>query len=62
MVFTILTKNILFSSIANTKPLTIGYQKSSSGVYNDYFIGSIDEIRIYNRPLTTQEIQFLATH
>jgi len=54
--------SIVFSTIANNKPITIGYQNSSSGTYNDYFRGNIDEIRIYNRTLNSTEIQYLATH
>jgi len=39
----------------NDKDLRIGY----SGRYADYFYGSTDEVRIYNRALSESEIQYL---
>jgi len=39
----------------NDKNLRIGY----SGRYADYFYGSLDEVRIYNRALTSDEIEHL---
>jgi len=39
----------------NDKDLRIGY----SGRYADYFYGGLDEVRIYNRALTSAEIEYL---
>ncbi|MCX5638088.1 MAG: hypothetical protein NTX52_10420, partial [Planctomycetota bacterium] len=40
----------------STKALTIGHTNS----YSDYFLGQIDEVCIYNRALSAQEIQQLS--
>jgi len=40
----------------STKALTIGYTNS----YSDYFLGQIDEVCIYNRALSAEEIQQLS--
>ena len=37
--------------------LTMGLRTNSPNVYQDYFNGIIDEVRIYNRALTTEEIK-----
>jgi hypothetical protein len=52
------TINVTFSPVANNYPITIGYQNSTN--WQDSFIGSIDEIRIYNRVLDKNEIVFLS--
>ncbi len=41
-------------SINNTQPLTIGF--SRAGAVNRYFNGSMDEVRIYNRALTAEDV------
>ena len=56
----VLSKTLEFQTIANSKPITIGYQASNSGSYVSYFNGLIDEIRIYNRVLNEQEINYLS--
>lgn len=43
----------------NTADLWIGAQKESTGLYPYWFNGVIDEIRIYNRALTSKEITAL---
>ncbi|MBZ5857550.1 LamG domain-containing protein [Flavihumibacter profundi] len=58
----IMSKSIEYNTIANSRPITIGYQFSTLGTYLDYFTGTIDEIRIYNRTVTDQEVQYLASH
>lgn len=58
----IASKTIVLQQLANSLPLTIGFQKSSLSKYNGYFRGAIDEIRIYNRVLTNSEIQYLYLH
>lgn len=63
-----LNGNLVFSVsinlaiISNTKPVTIGFQNSSYGTYYDYFNGAIDDIRIYNRAISAQEVNYLYTH
>lgn len=52
----IFSKNLPFSIISNTSDITIGYQKSNSRVYKGYLAGTIDDIRIYSRPLNNQEV------
>jgi hypothetical protein len=46
-----------FSNLANTSSLIIG----STGISSQYWNGSIDDIGIWNRVLTQQEISFLFT-
>ena len=58
----IASKTVVLQQLANTLPLTIGYQKSSYSKYLGYFRGSIDDIRIYNRVITNAEIQYLYLH
>ena len=50
------TDQRLASSMANSAPLYIGSERQGSV----YFRGAIDDVRIYNRALTSQEIQALA--
>jgi len=45
----------------STNPLYIGVDNDGGTLWR-YFNGSIDDIRIYNRALTTAEITYLATH
>ncbi|MBK7319521.1 LamG-like jellyroll fold domain-containing protein [Candidatus Villigracilis affinis] len=45
-----------FTVAANNLPLTIGAQSNNSR----YFMGGMDEVRVYNRSLTVDEIQALA--
>ncbi len=45
--------------ITNCSPFTIG-SKASSG--SDFWQGAIDELRIYSRPLTAKQINYLYTH
>jgi hypothetical protein len=42
-------------------PITIG-NLIMSGSNSHYYSGSLDELRIYNRPLTSQEINYLYVH
>ncbi|HUU17424.1 MAG TPA: LamG domain-containing protein [Sedimentisphaerales bacterium] len=46
--------NITFRDTANDTPVTIGCVDSTN---NETFVGSIDEVRIYNHALTPPEIQ-----
>jgi len=46
--------NITFRDTANDTPVTIGCVDSTN---NETFVGSIDEVRIYNHALTQTEIQ-----
>jgi hypothetical protein len=39
--------------------MAIGAHNGSAGTHDNFFKGSIDDIRIYNRALTDQEIQQL---
>jgi len=39
--------------------ITIGTHEVAPSVFEDYFTGSIDEVRIYDRVLTTNEIATL---
>ena len=48
--------------IPNLLDLTIGYSQSGSGAYLDYFNGSIDDIRFYNRELNKAEVKFISKH
>lgn len=56
----IMSKNLAFNMISNTKPITIGYQADNAGGETDPFTGTIDEIRIYGRVLNGDEIGYLA--
>jgi hypothetical protein len=38
---------------ATTRPLRIG----GNGVWNEWFKGRIDEVRVYNRALTPAQVQ-----
>lgn len=49
--------NILY----DTESLYVGRGTDGNGL-PDYFKGNIDEVRIYNRALTQNEISYLATH
>ncbi len=40
-------------------PFTIGVRGSTAMLPTDFFNGVLDDIRLYNRPLTAQEIQTL---
>ena len=44
-----------------TLPVVIGNTMYNS-TYTNFFPGKLDDLRIYNRPLTQQEITYLATH
>jgi|GEM_PF-3188673 hypothetical protein len=55
----IYNNSIQFQIISNTRKFTIGYQESSQGIYLGFFAGKIDDIRIYNKTLTTGEIDYL---
>jgi len=46
---------------ANTQALAIGRISGEAFVQNNYFYGSIDDVRIYNRALTAAEIKILYT-
>jgi Tol biopolymer transport system component len=50
------TSTITTDFANSTKALTIGHTNS----YSDYFLGQIDEVCIYNRALSAQEIQQLS--
>lgn len=58
----ILSKNLQFNVLTNDLDVNIGYSKSTYGTYLDYFNGSIDEVRIYNRVLSQPEVNNLYTH
>jgi len=58
-------QNPIISSVANTSgPMYIGVENPVVQLPSgpQYFTGKIDDIRIYNRPLTLSEITYLATH
>ena len=46
-------KSVSGAITTNSNPLTIGYQPGTS----EFFYGSIDEVRIYNRALTADEVK-----
>lgn len=46
-------------TIASTNPVEIGHDFYSDVYGADYFLGSIDDVRIYNRALSAGEIQSL---
>ncbi|MHC4536525.1 MAG: PA14 domain-containing protein, partial [Planctomycetota bacterium] len=48
------TGNITFQDTADDTPVTIGCVDSTN---NEHFVGTIDEVRIYNHALTPAEIQ-----
>lgn len=48
--------------LPNDLDVTIGYSKSSYGTYLDYFNGTIDDVRIYNRVLLKAEVKYLYKH
>ena len=47
------TRTIGGNILTSTSPLRIG----GNSIWGEYFTGLIDEVRIYNRPLTAAEIQ-----
>lgn len=47
------SKNVVGTISSNLNPITIGMQP---GFINEYFKGNVDEVRIWNRPLTECEI------
>ena len=48
--------------LTNDSPLNIGrYEEGDSQGNHFYFAGSVDEVRIYSRVLTTDEISYLST-
>jgi len=49
-------------ALANSEPLTIGYYNLGDNGNHLYFDGSIDEVRIYNRALNQNEIDYLYSH
>jgi len=51
------TQAMTLSPLINTSPLGIG----KDGVHTDRFVGAIDDVRIYNRVLTSSEIAQLYT-
>lgn len=51
--------NSQLKTYTNTNDSTIVIGKHHAGVALDYFDGKIDDIRIYNRSLTNDEIQIL---
>ena len=52
--------NIVMNTLGNSG-ISIGVSNQANG-YWDPFDGSIDDVRLYNRALTQQEITYLATH
>ena len=52
------TSGVPASMYASTAPLSIGWD-SPNGVSTEYFSGSMDDVRIYNRVLTAGEISGL---
>lgn len=48
--------------LPNNLNVTIGYSKSSYGTYLDYFTGTIDDVRIYTRVLSSREVKYLYKH
>lgn len=55
----VFTKTLEFKTLANAKAVTLGYQASTSGAYVSYFNGTIDEVRVYNRVLSNEEVAYL---
>ncbi len=49
-------KNDSFTIKTNNKPLTIGYKVAWD---NNYLNGVVDDVRIYNRALTPEEVKML---
>mgnify|MGYP003635436524 CR=1 FL=1 len=57
---TTITAGTSLSALDNPEPLAIGYYPLGGGTFNhNYFEGAIDEVRIYNRTLTADELQTL---
>jgi gliding motility-associated-like protein len=57
---TTITSNSTNPLLLNQQPLAIGYYPLGSGTFNyNFFAGSIDDVRIYNRVLTPAEVQTL---
>jgi hypothetical protein len=58
--------NLDHNYFLTNSPLTIGARNNHDNYcnvyYNYYFAGKIDDIRLYNRALTQEEITYLATH
>ena len=57
---TCFTQNYYSTNILDTNPITMG--KYQGTIENDFFLGIMDDMRIYNRILTQSEITYLATH
>ena len=43
--------------LSSANPVSIGSRQSGTGSYDDQFVGTIDEVAIYNYALTTAQIQ-----
>ena len=54
----IIDQNLSIGNVSNPSSLKIGVER----VLGNFFNGSLDDIRIYNRALTQEEISYLATH
>jgi hypothetical protein len=50
------------NKIGNATSTYIGRRNTDFNTYGDYFKGTLDEIRIYNRTISPQEIKYLASH
>ncbi|MDB6126065.1 MAG: Immunoglobulin I-set domain protein, partial [Pedosphaera sp.] len=48
-----------FSLLANTHEISVGSRQSASAAYNLPFTGTIDDVRLYNRDLTSADVQAL---
>ena len=46
--------------VQNLHEVTIGSRQDAAAEYNLNFVGTIDDVRIYNRPLTPREIRALS--
>lgn len=58
----LVNSNSITGSLCNsTNPLYIGVDNNNGTLWR-YFDGKIDDLRVYNRPLTQLEINYLATH
>jgi hypothetical protein len=55
----VMQKTIPFDMINNNRKITIGYSASSLGTYLGYFLGKIDDIRIYSRSISLNEVTYL---
>ncbi|HEX3626069.1 MAG TPA: LamG-like jellyroll fold domain-containing protein [Verrucomicrobiae bacterium] len=54
--------NTYTTVFASSQPVTIGCRASASGIITNSFVGTIDQVRIYNRPLSADEVYQIYTN